>query len=55
MSRSRFIAANGLLPGYIVPPGPGETVEVTTEFAQLSRQVDSLMELVKGNGVGVAA
>lgn len=52
---SRFIAANGLLPGYIVPPGPGETVEVTTEFAQLSRQVDSLMELVKGNGVGVAA
>lgn len=52
---SRFIAANGLLPGYIVPPEPGETVELTTEFAQLSRQVDSLMELVKGNGVGVAA
>ena len=54
-SASRFIAANGLLPGYIVPPEAGQEPVVSPEFAQLSRQVDSLMELVKGNGVGVAA
>lgn len=54
-SASRFIAANGLLPGYIVPPEAGHDPVVSPEFAQLSRQVDSLMELVKGNGVGVAA
>lgn len=54
-SASRFIAANGLLPGYIVPPEAGQEPVVSPEFAQLSRQVDSLMELVKGTGVGVAA
>lgn len=51
----RFVTANGLLPGYSVPPAPGQVPAVAPEFAQLSRQVDSLMELVKGTGVGVAA
>ena len=51
----RFVTGNGLLPGYAVPPAPGAEASVSPEFAQLSRQVDSLMELVKGNGVGVAA
>lgn len=51
----RFVTANGLLAGYVVPPALGEEAPVLPEFAQLSRQVDSLMELVKGKGVGVAA
>ncbi|MEO8539320.1 MAG: HDOD domain-containing protein [bacterium] len=50
----RFVTANGLLAGYVVPLDLGEVPAYGPEFLQLSRQVDSLMELVKGNGVGVA-
>lgn len=50
----RFVTANGLLAGYIVPPALGESPNLAPEFLQLSRQVDALMELVKGTGVGVA-
>jgi hypothetical protein len=38
-----------------VPAPEGEWPAHSPEFAQLSRQVDSLMDLVKGKGVGVAA
>lgn len=51
----RFVTGYGLLPGYSVPPAPGEEPAVAQEFKQLSGQVDALMELVKGSGVGVAA
>src|SRR4030095_13673048 len=34
-----FVTANGLLPGYVVPPTPGETPLRTPEYLQLSRQV----------------
>jgi len=51
----RFVTGYGLLPGYAVPPAPGEEPTVAPEFRQLSGQVDALMELVKGSGVGVAA
>jgi len=51
----RFVVANGLLPGYVVPPALGELPVIAPEFIQLARQVDSLMELVKGQGTGVAA
>lgn len=51
----RFVTGYGLLPGYAVPPAPGEEPAVAQEFKQLSGQVDALMELVKGSGVGVAA
>lgn len=51
----RFVTANGLYAGYVVPPALGESPVHAPEYLQLSRQVDSLMELVKGSGVGVAA
>ncbi len=51
----RFVTGYGLLPGYAVPPAPGEEPTAPQEFKQLSGQVDALMELVKGSGVGVAA
>ena len=50
----RFVTSNGLLPGYVVPPAYGELPLPTPEFLQLSKQVDSLMELVKGSPAGVA-
>ena len=51
----QFATANGLLPGYVVPPAYGEVPLPAPEFLQLSKQVDSLMELVKGSPAGVAA
>ena len=51
----KFVTANGLLPGYVVPPAYGETFVPSPEFLHLSRQVESLMELVKGSPAGVAA
>jgi putative nucleotidyltransferase with HDIG domain len=50
-----FVTANGLLPGYVVPPPYGEVAVPAGEFLHLSKQVDSLMELVKGSPAGVAA
>jgi putative nucleotidyltransferase with HDIG domain len=50
-----FVTGNGLLPGYIVPPAYGEVPAPTPEFLHLSKQVESLMELVKGTPAGVAA
>ena len=51
----RYVCANGLLPGYIVPVAPGETRQITAEFKTLMRQVDALMQLVKGSPAGVKA
>jgi len=51
----RFVTANGLQAGYIIPPAYGELRVPTPDFLQLSKQVDSLMELVKGSPAGVAA
>lgn len=51
----RFVTANGILPGYVVAPPPDDASESTPEFERLSRQVESLMELVRGRGAGVAA
>jgi putative nucleotidyltransferase with HDIG domain len=51
----RYVCANGLLPGYVVPPKPGETRAVAQDYAHLAKQVDALMELVTGTPVGVAA
>jgi len=50
-----FVTTNGLLAGYVVPPPLGERVVPSPEFLHLSRQVDVLMELVKGRPAGVAA
>lgn len=52
---NRFVVSNGLLPGYVVPPAYGELPVPAPAFLQLSRQVDALMELVKGHPAGVAA
>ncbi len=51
----RFVVSNGLLPGYVLPPEAGTHPAPRQEFAQLMRQVDALMELVKGTPVGVKA
>lgn len=51
----RFCVSNGLFPGYVVPPAPGTAATVQPEFTKLMKQVDALMELVRGNPVGVAA
>ncbi len=50
-----FVVSNGLLPGYVLPPEAGTHPAPRPEFAQLMRQVDALMELVKGTPVGVKA
>ncbi|MGE3076334.1 MAG: HDOD domain-containing protein [Dehalococcoidia bacterium] len=50
-----FVTSNGLLPGYVVPPAYGQVPVLSPEFLHLSKQVDSLMELVKGTPAGVAA
>ncbi len=50
-----FVTANGLLAGYVVPPAYGEVPVPAPDFLHLSKQVDSLMELVKGSPAGVAA
>lgn len=51
----RYVCANGLLPGYVVPPAAGTARTVAPDWAHLAKQVDALMELVTGNPVGVAA
>lgn len=51
----KFCVDNGLLPGYIVPPQSGTRTEAPADFSRLMKQVDALMELVRGNAVGVAA
>ena len=51
----RYVCANGLLPGYVVPPAPGRARTVGQDWAHLAKQVDALMELVTGSPVGVAA
>lgn len=51
----RYVCANGLLPGYIIPLPPGEVRRITPEFQTLMRQVDALMQLVKGSPAGVKA
>lgn len=51
----QFVTSNGLLAGYVVPPAYGEVPVRSPEFLHLSKQVDSLMELVKGSPAGVAA
>jgi len=51
----KFVVKNGLLPGYIVPLAYGELPVPAPEYLQLSKQVESLMELVKGSPAGVAA
>lgn len=50
-----FCVSNGLYPGYVIPPAPGTTAAFPPEFTRLMKQVDSLMELVRGNPVGVTA
>jgi len=49
----RYVCANGLLPGYLVPPAAGERQTVAPDFPNLAKQVDALMELVTGSPVGV--
>jgi HD-like signal output (HDOD) protein len=51
----RYVVANGLLPGYVLPPAPGTHPAQPPEFVHLVKQVDALMELVGGNRVGVRA
>jgi HD-like signal output (HDOD) protein len=51
----RYVCANGLLPGYAIPPKPGEARAVGQDYTHLVKQVDALMELVTGAPVGVAA
>lgn len=51
----RYVCANGLLPGYVVPVPAGETRRITADFQALMRQVDALMQLVKGSPTGVKA
>lgn len=51
----RFVVSNGLLPGYVLPPEAGTHPVARPNFAALMRQVDALMELVKGTPVGVKA
>ena len=50
-----FCVSNGLLPGYVVPPASGTHLDSPADFSRLMKQVDSLMELVRGNPVGVTA
>lgn len=51
----RYVCSNGLLPGYIIPLPPGEVRRIAPEFQTLMRQVDALMQLVKGSPAGVKA
>ncbi|MCC7089779.1 MAG: HDOD domain-containing protein [Chloroflexi bacterium] len=51
----RYVCANGLLPGYVVPPKAGEIRAMAQDYAHLAKQVDALMELVTGTPAGVAA
>jgi putative nucleotidyltransferase with HDIG domain len=51
----RYVCSNGLLPGYIVPVAAGEMRTVGADFQTLMRQVDALMQLVKGSPAGVKA
>lgn len=46
-----FCLVNGLYPGYFVPGKRPKTTDI--EFGRLMMRVDSLMELVNGNPVGV--
>ena len=50
-----FCTLSGLFPGYVIPAPAGTREERSPEFARLMKQVDSLMELVRGSSVGVAA
>jgi len=48
----RFATAHGILPGYIIPGAPTAEPD-SEEFRRLMKQVDSLMQLVGGELVGV--
>ena len=50
-----YCTQNGLLPGYVIPAAAGAQEEVTPEFAKLLKQVESLMELVRGKASGSVA
>ena len=50
-----FCTQSGLFPGYVIPAPAGTQEERSPEFTKLMKQVDSLMELVRGSSVGVAA
>ena len=51
----QFCLAHGLLPGYIIPGPLGQLGDPGDEFLRLMKQVESLMQLVTGNPVGVRA
>jgi putative nucleotidyltransferase with HDIG domain len=51
----QFCMAHGLLPGYIIPGPLGQLGDPGDEFLRLMKQVESLMQLVTGNPVGVRA
>ena len=48
----RFCVSHGMFPGYVVPQ-PNAILDI--EFGRLTRQVDTLMELINGMPVGVKA
>lgn len=50
-----FCTENGLLAGYIVPSAMGTQEQRPPEFEKLMKQVESLMDLVRGSSVGVSA
>ena len=51
----QFCMGHGLLPGYIIPGLLGQLGDPGDEFLRLMKQVESLMQLVTGNPVGVRA
>ena len=48
-----FCVAQGIFPGYVIPPSEAREVVLPDEVSRLLRQVDTLMELVAGASVGV--
>ncbi|MCC7364489.1 MAG: HDOD domain-containing protein [Dehalococcoidia bacterium] len=50
----RYCTAHGVLPGYVVPDAPVVSDDSPADFTKLIAQVDTLMELIGGEPVGVS-
>lgn len=48
-----YCVSQGILPGYMIPSPPGTTPTMSPEMTRLMNQVDTLMELVRGDPAGV--
>jgi len=50
----RYCTAHGVLPGYVVPDAAVVADDSPADFTKLIAQVDTLMELIGGEPVGVS-